>query len=92
VRGQDQGQQVVLTIHLAGGRLDGGLDRFDGHIAASISAAELLGIDIPGNMSLAELICQEIIKILTDLKNDVFTPASDTTAATACATQITALT
>jgi hypothetical protein len=60
-------------------------------IAASTTQAELLGFDLPGNLLKMELQCQELIKQMTELKNDVFTPASDATAATAMSTQITAL-
>ena len=61
MRGQDQGQQVALTIHLGSGRLDGGLDRFDGYIAAGfgvgsrndVAGPELLREDGRGALGFA---------------------------------------
>ena len=52
MRGQDQGQQVALTIHLGGGRLDGGFDRFDGYIAAGFGIGS--GNDVAGPELLRE--------------------------------------
>lgn len=60
-------------------------------IAGSITGGELLGYDVPGQLLLLQLKCQEMTKMLTELKNNVFTPASDSTAATAMTTAITAL-
>jgi hypothetical protein len=44
--------QVALTIHLSGCRLDGGLDRFDGYIAAGFGVGA--GHDAAGSESLRE--------------------------------------
>lgn len=60
-------------------------------IAASVTQAETLGIDLPGTLLLAQLKCQELSKLMTDLKTEVFTPASDSTAASTMTTEITAM-
>ena len=51
MRGQDQGQQVAVAIHLDSGRY-GGLDRFDGYIAAGFGVGS--GNDVAGPELLRE--------------------------------------
>lgn len=59
--------------------------------AGSVTQAETIGTDVAGALSLLELKCQEMIQLMKFLKADVFTPASDSTNATAMDTQVTAL-
>lgn len=60
-------------------------------IPASITQAESLGIDVPGNLALLALKCQEVTALMKLLNTDVFTPASDATAAAIMAAQVTAM-
>lgn len=60
-------------------------------ISASITQAEKLGYDVPDLIAGYQLKCQELIKSMTELNANIFTPASDSTASTAMTTAITAL-
>lgn len=57
----------------------------------SVNNAEVIGFSVNDNLTLAKQKCDELAALLLVLKNEVFTPASDSTAATAMTTQITAL-
>lgn len=58
---------------------------------ASITQAETLGIDVPGNLSLLELKCQEMITLMKALQTEVTTPSGDSTFGTILSTAVTAL-
>jgi hypothetical protein len=52
MRGQYEDQQVAVAIHFGGCRLDGGPDRFDGHIATGFGVGT--GYDVASLRSLGE--------------------------------------
>ncbi|MGA3114861.1 MAG: hypothetical protein ABSF90_10575 [Syntrophobacteraceae bacterium] len=59
--------------------------------AGDKTQAESIGADITGLMAEAATKCQELIDLLTFIKTDILTPASDSSNASTFATEITAL-
>jgi hypothetical protein len=59
--------------------------------AGAITQAETIGSDLNGLMAEAQTRCQELTALLNFIKNDILTPASDSSNATTLGTQITAL-
>lgn len=59
--------------------------------AGTITQAETIGIDIPGNLAGLELKCQEMITLMKALQTEVTTPSGDSTFGTILSTAVTAL-